>query len=264
MDFTLTLAFGVSLSVLSAAGGLQPLTEAEADAIVLAEATAEAAKKAALRAKLDSADILSEGETVLPNGQRVIVREVRPPEPVEAAEPATEPKFTEPTPEQLAAFRQAQAKAFHTLHLSIRAYESASYIRWRYADADYAIWSPIQSRHLSGIVSIDSQSDSYLVMMGIGPAADEGQPPAGLSELPIGSYLVAEGDPENSAAFAGIETVIDFYTANAESLQVQAQRRTALSAARKRYEAAHPKSDVPEDFVFQFWIPEQEAGNGAL
>lgn len=249
------------LSFCSTAAALQPLSDAEADAIVLAEETAKAEQKAALRARLDAADILSEGKTVLPSGQRVIVREVRPPQPVGAslAQPATEPELTEPTPEQLARFRQAQAATVHTLHLSVNAYESASYIRWRYENADYAIWTPIQARHLSGLFEVESETATYLVMMGIGPAADEGAPPAELSELPMDSYLVAEGDPEQTAAFAGIETVIDFYSANAERLHVQAQRRDALTAARERYDAANPKSDVPEDFVFQFWIPEQGA-----
>ena len=250
----------ITLSGAVYAGSLERLSDAEADAIVLAEETAKAERKAALRAKLDAADILSEGETVLPSGQRVLVREVRPPEPVPGSQdacPAPEPKPSS-SAESLTTFQAAQAKAQHTLQLSIGIHETVSYIRWRYEDADYAIWSPIQAKHLSALFEVESETARYMVLMGIGPAADTHTPPPELSDLPTDRYLVVEGDPNHAAAFAGIETVIDYYTANAEALHTRTQRREALAAARKRYAAAHPKPDVPEDFVFQFWIPEKE------
>ena len=57
----------------------EPLAPAEADAIIAAREAAKAERKAARKAELERAEIISEGQGVLPDGRKVIVREVVPP-----------------------------------------------------------------------------------------------------------------------------------------------------------------------------------------
>jgi len=57
---------------------------------------------------------------------------------------------------------------------------------------------------------------------------------------------------------AGLETLLKHYDANLPELKVAHQRREALAAAQKRYNAKHPEE--PEDFIMQFWVPERANG----
>jgi hypothetical protein len=102
--------------------------------------------------------------------------------------------------------------------------------------------------------------------MGIGdastkdnPYANETVPHASNFSAARSEYTVMQGDPEHQAAFAGIEALLEHYDANLPELKIEHQRRQALTAARKRYDAKHPK-ETPEPFIMQFWIPEKRSG----
>ena len=66
-------------NLLCLVGSAEVLTPAEADAIIAAQEAAKAQAKADRLAALAEAEVISEGESILPDGRKVIVREVRPP-----------------------------------------------------------------------------------------------------------------------------------------------------------------------------------------
>ena len=76
------------------------------------------------------------------------------------------------------------------------------------------------------------------------------------SELPTerGVYHLVQGDPSHEVALSGLTALLEYYDDNLEDLKVEYQRREALTAARKRYDAAN--SEELEPFLIQFWIPE--------
>ena len=252
---------------------LQPLTDSEADAIVLTQETTKQSAKDARRAELDSATIKSEGRGVLPNGQKVIIREVEPPAVgAQLVETAPELKIVEPlspTPEQLAQFKSFADKDYQTLMLSATVYDrSVTRLSWRHLSDEFIVFTNADFNYLRGTHSIDAGNTNYSFFMGVGnatyasnPYSDESIPGVSSFSSEHSEYVLAQGNPDNADALAGIEALLHHYDANLPELKIALQRREALAAAKKHYDAQHPEQ--PEDFVVQFWVPEPANGKAA-
>lgn len=246
---------------------LATLSPAEADAIIAQREAAKTERKAARHAELNRARVLSEGETILPDGSKAIVREVAPPETAGAvlAQPESghvatiTPSFT---PEQQA-WMEAQAKlqTHKVLMLSCTVYDrSITEVRWKFEGEDYLAYTNADFNFLRGIMDVSTETDRYEFFFAVGNASSE-QRKEPLPHLPDFSssrseYFLTLGDPAHNGATAGLEALLAHYDANLNKLRIAYQRSQALAAAQKRYDEQNPEE--PEDFIFQFWVPEQE------
>lgn len=143
-------------------------------------------------------------------------------------------------------------------------------LRWRFAGedqaAEYIAFTNADFNMLRGAYTIQTDTHDFTFFMGIGDASRADNPHS-TETVPLASsfsskrseYAVIQGDPENEAAFAGIEALLAHYDANLPELKIQQQRRKALAAAKKRYDAKNP-AQAPEPFIMQFWVPEKSSG----
>lgn len=246
---------------------LQPLTDTEADAIILAQETSKIAKKAARISELEQATVKSEGRATLPNGQKVIIREVEPPSDVGAqlVETAPELKPVEPqtlTPEQLTLLESFAGKDYQTLMLSATVYDrKVTRLSWRHQSDEYVAFTNADFNYLGGTHSLDVDNTNFTFFMGIGnasrndnPYGDEVVPDISTFSSERSEYVIVQGDPDNASTLAGIEALLEHYDTNLPTLKIAHQRRKALTAAKNRYDAKHPAQ--PEEFIVQFWVPE--------
>ena len=244
---------------------LQPLSDAEADAIVLQKETSREARKAERRAELDQAPIKSEGRGVLANGQKVIIREVEPPAMV--APSATKDRKTEVaqptlTPEQLEQLKSISDRKYYTLMLSATVYDRAvTRLSWRHETTEYLAYTNADFNFLRGTHCIEDETVNFTFFMGIGnatcannPYPNEVVPDISAFSEALSEYVLVQGDHRNADALASIEALLAHYDANLPELKIATQRRKALSAAQERYNTKHPKQ--PEEFLVQFWVPE--------
>jgi len=242
------------------------LTALEADAIIAQREAAKAEVKAARIAELEKAEVLSEGEGTLPDGRKVIIREMRPPEIAEVplAPSSIDQKLKDPefTAEQLAWIDAQEKLQSHKVQmLSCTVYDrSVTEVRWTYEDESYLAYTNADFNYLRGVMVVKTDTDSYDFFMGIGNAASA-RTRESLPLLPAFSpdrseYFLAKGDPANAAATAGLEALLSNYEANLDALKIAYQRNEALTAARERYRKDNP--EPPEDFILQFWVPKEK------
>jgi hypothetical protein len=250
----------------------QHLSDTEADAIVQAQETAKAERQAARIAELEAATLKSEGRSILPNGQEVIIREVEPPQthPTLGATfmPPVEVKQKEElTPKQRDQLQELQTlaqKEHATQMLSATVYDrEVTRVSWSHDSEPYVVFTNVDFNYLSGTHSVETETQDYTFFLGIGhasrannPYPSEVIPPSTTFSPDRSEYILAQGDPANAEATAGLEVLLAHYDAHLPELKIQLQRREALTAAKKRYDAANPKE--PEPFIMQFWIPEKD------
>ena len=244
---------------------IKTLTAKEADVIIAEREDADAARVAARFAELDQAEIISEGRGVLPSGQEVIIREVLPPvqRPVTNNFEASEQSSAETlSAEEFEALQQKFAKSQRSLLLSVTVFDhQVSRLQWKHEGEIYLAYSNVNFNYLRSVTSLETETASYMVLMGVGDISSEANPyptesiPL-LSDFPEddAAYLLIQGDPAISEALDAIDALLAYYEANRNELAILEQRRDALSAAQKRYDAANPKEPIP--FIMQFWTPE--------
>lgn len=247
----------------------RPLSPAEADAIIAQREAAKAERKAARLAELEEAEVLSEGEDALPNGRKIIIREVRAPENIETplAETSSDEasKRPEGIAEQLAWIKEQEKLQRHKVQMfSCTIYDrEVTQVRWTHDDERYLAYTNADFNYLRGVTSVETKTDRYDYFMGIGNASShqsrESLPPLPAFNSDRSEYALLEGDPANAAATAGLEALLGHYDANLDSLKIAHQRNEALTAAQKRYDEAHP--EPKEDFILQFWLPEKKGSS---
>ena len=240
------------------------LSPAEADAIIEARESAKLERAAERLAELEKAEVLSEGQTILPDGRRVIVREVVPPvSGGSQASPAKPAPAVEYTAEQLDRIKaQGQLRQDKVLMLSCTVYDgSLTELRWKHADEDYLAYTNANFNYLRGVMTVESETGRYDYFMGIGDAPVYQDrsflPKLSAFEPDQIGFILTKGDPSKAEATAGLEALLAHYDTHLPALKVEHQRRLALTEAKKRYDAAHPKE--PEPFVMQVWVPGKEA-----
>jgi len=250
---------------------LQPLSALEADAIITARETSKANSRAAHLAELEKAPVKSEGRGVLPSGQEIIVREVKPPANVGASFRKPEPQqnastFQDLAPEGVARIPAQAQKTHHVIMLSATVFDKVvSRLSWKHENQEYVAFANADFNLLRSTNSITTEVDAFTFFMGIGdadkainPYADEIVPHAGSFSTEQSEYIVIQGDPNNEVAFAGIEALLKHYDENLPTLKIQHQRSKAFGAAQARFNAKNP--ETPEPFIMQFWVPEKRSG----
>lgn len=266
MKTFLFIACGVTFSLFSAEDADSFLSSAVADTIIAEREAAKAERKAARRTELEKAEVISEGEGTLPDGRKVIVREVVPPALKKAKKPVTkrptEPQFA---PEQLALINKSKQFQNHKVQmLSCTVYDRrVTELRWRHEGENFVAYTNSDFNYLRGIMTVTTEAVRYDYFFGIGNVDSE-QMAKPLPALPKFSphrseYVLIEGDSTNAAATAGLEALLAYYDANFDALKVAYQRSQALVAAQRRYEEANP--EPKKDFILQFWVLEKK-GSG--
>lgn len=193
----------------------------------------------------------------------MIVREVKPPA-VDLAESDTAPRSeaTPPTPEQIAEWQAQAAKESRALMLSATVYDGeVTLLSWSYENEKFIAYTNADFNYLRGVHSLETDTHRYSIFMSVGeanrensPYPEETTPRASTFSAEHSEYILAQGDANNEAALNGIAALLAHYNSNLPQLKIDLQRREALSAAQKRYDAANPKE--PEPFIMQFWVPE--------
>jgi len=245
------------------------MAPAEADAIIARREAEQAERKANRLSELEKATVLSEGVDYLPDGRKVIIREVEPPENVEAslAKPVPGPEAIAPvlTAEQLAWIEgQSDLRSHKVQMLSCTVYDrSITQVRWTHEGERYLAYTNADFNYLRGVMTVETETDRFDYFFGIGNSKSKYLKHP-LPTLPAFSpdrseYALVKGNPSNLAATAGLEALLAHYDANLDSLKIAHQRNEALTAAQKRYDEAHPEQ--PEDFILQFWVPEKKEGS---
>ena len=250
--------------ILNAEATLQPLTDAEADTIILAKEQYKEASKAVRVAELEQVTIKSEGRGGLANGQKVIIREVEPPaNPIKVGASFAEivlPQAITPTSEQIANFEAYAQKEYQVIMLSATVHDHAiTRLKWKLDSVDYLAFVNLDFNYLRGTSSLHNETTDYTVLMGIGNASTANSNREPLPTLPAfrteqSEYVLLKGDLNNQAALAGIEALLTHFDLNEATLRTQYQRREALTAVQERYRAKHPKQQ--DGCILQFWVPE--------
>ncbi len=270
----LIAVFALPVAVLAVEGAeLQPLSDAEADAIVAAEAAARAEKEANRPINRVEFEVIDEKQAPREDGSRLIVRRVAPPDiPEVEPEPLPDP-FAELTDEERAiveAYGLTAAEVRYlsrfdfkrhvVVPLSATIYEGGiTRIRWRHGGQEYTAYSNIDFNHLRGARGFESPDGDvyYTLNMGIGDAVREGlsddrprlpEFDAGRAEYVVDVRDVAALDDD---VLAPLDALHDWFEEHEPRLKVETQRREAINAAWERYRQANPPEET--DTVVKFW-----------
>lgn len=236
-----------------------PLTDAEADAIVQAEAQTKAAHKA----DKPQFQIISQKIVEQKDGSQLIINRVKPP-PQSYKKPKRE-RVIRSNHAYVYRDRESVEAVFGAVILPPKPQEALSLsvtifdgpltkLQWSHDGQVYTAWSSVDFNYLRSVASIETDETSYLLMMGIGEETDNSAVP----QLPAFTadqaeyFVITDEDSElDPVAFDAIDALHTHYQENEEKLKAAYQRTEALNAARKRHEAAN--SETPKDTVINFW-----------
>jgi hypothetical protein len=148
-------------------------------------------------------------------------------------------------------------------------------VRWLHDGKTYRVWSSIDFNFLRGIGQFTTETDNYMVFLGV---ANQSRPltrarnaslaASGLPAQPDvlaqfkaikppatgGSWYVVVSAPEDGAtelALKGLDDLHRHYDANRERLQQEYQEAEERRIAREEWHRLHPP--VPQDSVIRFW-----------
>lgn len=234
------------------------ITDTEADAIVAAEMVAKEAKR---QAEAPNLIVLHRRQISLGQGQTLTIEKASGSNLPQRADEPDAPALTEE--QQLAL--QAEMEAIKTVSVSVWVYDKhISRMHWQYDGQSYIAWVPADLNICRTIRDFPAGSQQYQLSMFLqnedtellekrwNAARQEGIeldlpeiPDLPVSSNDVTEYFVESDDPailNNADAFESIEALLTFMDANRANLLAALQRQTALSEARKRYDAAHPEA----------------------
>ncbi|MFD2257699.1 hypothetical protein ACFSSA_13530 [Luteolibacter algae] len=252
------------------------LSDAQADALVQQKFEAMEQRKeerveqltSQLNYKVIDRKVVDLGE------RKIIMNRVSPPEKSVPADGAVEEDAGQPE-EIREQFIQSESKEYKFISLSATVYDRKfTELRWRHGDERFLAYSNVDFNFMGGFGSFETDDTNYSFFMGIGNESTdalaernrfakernlEGYVERQIPQMPEftpGSveYAVVSDDPsivERDEVFGQISALHAYYQANEKRLKTEYQRREALNAARKRYEAANPEK--PKDTIINFW-----------
>jgi hypothetical protein len=234
---------------------LTPLSDPEADAIVAREIATKEKAEAAHIANSMAFNVLERREVNL-GGRKLISNRVSDPQlPERKTKKRAKPISSAAIPPELL---NRLSKEQHTLLLSATIHEgepTVTHLSWRGVDGvEFEAWSSINWNFMRGVVNLSSETDSYLILQGVGPPSFEDEVPdlppftEGRAEYFVFADSAADIDGD---AYEGIDLLHSYYEANEAALKVRYQRNEAINAAKKRYRAANPEK--PKNAVVHFW-----------
>lgn len=242
----------------SADTGLAPLGDSEADAIIAARVAKQEKADADHIANSVAFTVLERREVDM-GGRKLIANRVADPK-----LPKLKKKNSTPSSATLPLeFTNYTPKEQHTLLLSATIHKgepTVTHLRWRGADGvEFEAWSNIDWNLMRGVSQLSSETDEYLILQGVGaPSYDDEVPTLPpFSEGKAEYFVFADSATAiDDDAYEGIDLLHSYYEANEAELIVLHQRHEALSAAKKRYDAANPKK--PKNTVVHFWKSEDD------
>jgi hypothetical protein len=237
------LCLTLILTLVTAAPPLQPLSDAEADAIIAAEAAAKAERHRAALESLMSVPALSEGSYTTPSGTTMIVREIERPTKPRAIKPRRQKPAkqapTAPRPDSSAPPVAILPQSMLMLQATV--YDGPqTHLTWQNAGAAHAVTLPVDWRAVAEIKNVQTPNARYMLLHSVCKAPAGSSPPSG-----VGAKLDDPSLPEP------LPSLMATYQAKREQLQILAQRRAALSAARERHQAQNPPQ--PETHILNIY-----------
>jgi hypothetical protein len=220
---------------------------------------------------LPPAVVLDTVEYILPaEGRSIIVQKTEPPPgyvppPVNPPQPSPPPSA--PSEEFLAKARAAAANRpqMRYLRFSATVYPTgateegrkATLVRWTHERQSYQAWSSIDWNHFRGLGRFASADGKtiYSCLMGIGDATRWRQRPS--SPVPPDfqpgeiAFRLIEGDANNQAALADLETLHNLYRTDGHRLKLAHEIRENAIAERQAWLEAHPPQ--PQDIIVRHW-----------
>lgn len=222
------------------------LSKAEADAIVEAEAAAQAVREAEERDRLEQVPAIQKRAVVHARG-RTVIRRVAPPSGVQPRTDVQEPS-REPEVEDRASPQEIDSRPEKSLTLTITVAEGASVIRSRLEGVDYVVFCEDDLSYLPPFVTVETPETRYaffsFVFRSNPSNAEEAETP------PIGNILPAD-EPGREEFMVAIEVLREHYLENRERYEAETRRAEALQAARERRLTRHPPQ--PGETVINVW-----------
>lgn len=156
-------------------------------------------------------------------------------------------------------FLEYAAREHVTLMLSATIYNrEVTHLKWRHEEIEYEAWSNIDWNIMRGVNNLKSETKDFMIFQGVGDSYyDENELPALPEFTPNQAeyFVFADSTSDiDDAAFEAIDILHSHYEVNEAELKNRYQRYEALSAAKKRHDAAHPKK--PKNTVVHFWKSE--------
>lgn len=250
------------------------ISEAEANQRVAAEATAEANRDAALKARLQAVPAEAEWESD-DGGRKVVFRRVSP-KAVDASEPLA---ATESSP--VRSFSQAEMDAwiavapeFVMFSASATVYDGdSSKLEIRYEDAVYTAWTNVDFRYLREIGGFETEERSYSYFNfthivdrekeaeTVRRAAEKGYdyesrwkaaPVAFSGAAPEYVLVTADAAAVPEEVYRRLDDLFAHYLEHKARLKIQYRNRNLLNAARKEDREDHPP-EPPQDIIINFY-----------
>lgn len=236
------------------------LTDAEADAIVAQQVASKAQQVSEHLANTESFTILERREIDF-GGRKLISHRVADPGLPKTKNKA--PLATLPTTSLPPRSFMYTSKENHTVLLSATVHEgepTVTHLRWRIlglAEQELEAWSNIDWRLMSGTSNLESETDSYFILLGVGlPSYSDEVPSLPISVDGKAEYFVYadSNDGVEEKAFEVIDLLHSYYEVNEPQLKIHHQRREAINDAWERHKAANPAK--PQKAEIYFWKPD--------
>ena len=264
----------------------QLLTDAEATAIVEAQEEAKVARYQARLAELSSVEIVS-SRTVEHDGHQMIINAIKPLVFEPSAEPdvseSANPPSPEPTPEEWAAWVEAQQQT-EFISMGANVYgDEYSHITWRDQEAklSFVVWTNISLRYLRFADSFQSGGVRY-DYLGLpttvytrealdaqlrfaqeyakehGMEVPEGipsfweEPPYPFTDGQYEYYVIAD-DPAQvpEKLYRQMNAVLGYYVSELPRLKIEHLNSETMEKARAKFREENPP--VPQPTVINFW-----------
>lgn len=252
------LSFLASSQCGHADSSLSPLSDAEADAIIAQQVAGKAQAEAEHIANSVAFTVLERREVDM-GGRKLISNRVSDPKlPKLKVKTSTAAPADYVIPPE---FLEYAAREHVTLMLSATVYNrEVTHLKWRHEEIEYEAWSSIDWNFMRGVNNLKSETKDFMIFQGVGDSYyDVNELPALPEFTPNQAeyFVFADSTSEiDDAAFEAVDILHSYYDANEAELKNRYQRYEALSAAKKRHDAAHPKK--PKNAVVHFWKSEDD------
>ena len=223
---------------------MEPLSPAEADAIVAHEEMIKSERKRIALEQLNAATVISEGSYTTKKGNTVMVREVVKPLPPTTTKTKAKTK-AKATPSPFGfAQENADNPAKQTAMLMFNAIvygvgdNRVSQVIWQNDEGvQHSVVLPVDWEAVSQITQLETRSVNYMLMHSVQTAPDASETPPELTRLrPL---------PEP------LKSLLKHYRADQQTYKLKAHNRAAIHAARDRYKKANPPE--PETYILNFY-----------
>lgn len=245
---------------------IQPISAAEAAAIVKAQEEARELAKDLREQELKNAEIRATA-TAAAGGRKVIFNRVEPVEPVEPkSRSSVEPVTNSLTDTEIKALLKGEPylRSKESIHLTLSGTvwdKTVSELWWNCDGERYRVFVNANFLLLSGLGDFEDEQAHYTSLMMIAGQQSGRPKPTERGWQPTLADFSSEGleyivvDPKDDAeidpaAFAGIEAMLRYYAANHEEMQIRYDNAQKIREAKAAYLEANPPKE--RDTIINF------------